>query len=121
MTPKYSTSAALLFTEQELGGPCVENESNPVCGISATSLINGSGDRVGLVIVNLGSNPVYVAMNAGVSSTNGILLAANGGLITMNVRDDFTIPSRQWWGLATGGTSQLYILALERFSYTPTG
>jgi hypothetical protein len=116
MALKYSSSAALLFTEQELGGPCLENESNPTIDTTATTVINGSGDRVGLVMINLGSNNVYVAISSNVSPTNGILLAANGGLLTMTVRDDFTLPSRNWWGIAQGGTSSLYVLEIVRFT-----
>lgn len=117
MAVKYSTSAALQFTEQELGGPCVEYETYPTCQTSPMSLVHGSGDRVGLIIINLGLNPVNIGLFASITATNGILLAPQGGLVSMTVRDDFTLPSREWWGIATGGTSQLYILEVVRFTY----
>lgn len=114
--PNLAPSAALLFTQEELGGPCVENESYPVASGNVSSVIMGNGDRVGMVIINLGSNPVYISLNSTVSTTQGILLAANGGLITMTVRDDFTLCSRQFWAVTSANTSQLYVLEIARFT-----
>lgn len=108
--------AALQYAELQLGGPLVENDTNPTCGTSATVLIDGSGDRVGLVIVNLGANNVYISTDSNVSTTNGILLSANGGNISMDVVRDFTFPSRRWWGIASGGTSACFVLELVRFT-----
>lgn len=113
--------AARTFTEQQLGGPCDEYDSNPVCQVTATVLAQGNGDRVGLIIMNLGANTVYVSLNPNPSATNGIMLPPNGGVIGMSVRDDFTLPSRQWNGIALVGVSQMYILEVVRSIYTPGG
>lgn len=121
MATPMAVPAALLFTQQELGGPVVENESYPVANTTEATAINGAGDRVGLLMFNLGSNPVYVGLTSAVSATAGVLLAANGGFIAMNVRDDFTLPSRQWNCISTGGTSQMYVLELLRFTTTQAG
>lgn len=110
--------AALEFTEIDLGGPVVEQESFPVCQLTVTDIAPGNGDRVGLVIMNLGANPVYISLSPSVGPAAGLLLSANGGLTTMAVRDDFTLPSRAWKMISTGGTSQMYILELIRFSAT---
>lgn len=113
---QLSTSAARRFTEEELGGPCTEVESNPLAvttaGIQAAI---GNGDRVGLFIMNLGTNPVFVGLNRGVSASNGILLPPSGGFVSQSVRDDFTLPSREWSAISTGGSSQLYVLEIVRF------
>lgn len=121
MTPttKLFPGAARAFTEAALGGPCTEIETNPTIQATVTNVVNNSPDRVGLVIINLGANDVYIAMNAGVSNTNGLKLPANGGSVSMNVRDDFVIPSRQWFGIANGGASTIYCLEEVRTIYTP--
>jgi hypothetical protein len=113
--------AALQFTVGELGGPTVETESYPVAQLTATDLVIGNGDRCGLFAINLGANPVYISVLPTVSATSGILLSANGGLVSLNVRDDFTMPSRNWKMIATGGTSQMYVLELARFAYVEAG
>jgi len=115
MAQKVGIGAALQFTEDQLGGPCVENESAPTALTTGPISINGAGDRVALLVMNLGSNNVYMALSSAVSSTTGILLAPNGGLVAFAVRDDFTLPSRAWWLIATVGSSQLYVLELMRY------
>lgn len=120
MSPQYSSSAALLFTEQELGGPCVENESYPVAQTTPSVCVMGNGDRVGLTIINLGSNQVNIGILGLVSSASGILLLPGGGSVSMTVRDDFTLPTRGWNMVSQGGTSQLYVLEIIRFTTTPT-
>lgn len=67
-------------------------------------------------MINLGANDINVGLNSGVSSSQGILLTAQGGLISMTVRDDFTLPSREWFGRAIDAPSQVYVLEIVRFT-----
>lgn len=113
----YSTSAALLFTEQELGGPCTEQESYPIAlSTSSTVIAQGNGDRVGLVIINLGPRDCYVGLQGTVSSTTGIYVPTGGGSISLTVRDDFTLPARQWSAIGVSGSTQLYVLEIIRYT-----
>jgi|SRR6266849_2381440 len=113
--------AALAFAQQTLGGPLVENDSNPTIGATIGSIAQGNGDRVALIIVNLGIQDLFVSIDANVSSTNGIKVSASGGSVTMEVLEDYTLPSRQWWGIAPGGNTNVFVLELVRFSLAPTG
>jgi hypothetical protein len=118
----YSTSAALLFTEQELGGPCVEVESYyTITSASQNVIAQGNGDRVGLLIMNLGSNSLYVGLNGIISSTTGIALLGSGASISLTVRDDFTLPSRQWSATSVGGSSFIYVLEIIRYTSLAQG
>lgn len=116
-----ATGAARSFTESQLGGPTNEIESSPVITTTVGSAVQGNGDRIGLLIMNIGSDIVYIGLSAQVSNTNGIELAAGGGVATFNVRDDFTLPSRQWWAVAQNTSSQLYVLEEVRISLTSIG
>lgn len=115
MGSSVSTPAALLFTEQELGGPCLEQESYPTATTTGVVAAQGNGERVGLTIMNLSANSVYIGLAGVVTSSTGIFLPGNGGFLTVNVRDDFTLPSRQWTALSVGGTAQLYVLEIIRY------
>lgn len=119
MAVKRGFGAARAYTEDQLGGPCNELESNPTVQTTVGILIGGNADRVGLVIVNQGANDVFISLSAGVSTSNGIRVGANGGSATLNVRDDFTLPSRTWYAIANGGTSAVYVLEEVRQQYTP--
>ena len=110
--------AALQWASEELGGPLVENETNLATSVNAAVAIEGNGDRVGLVFVNNGASDIVIGLQPNISATVGIRLVANGGAISMNVRDDFTLPSRRWYVLSVSGTPQLYVLELVRFTKT---
>jgi hypothetical protein len=108
-------------TEKALGGPTRENETNPTIQTTATMLVAANPDRVGLVIINLGTNDVYMALNNGVSTSNGVKLSAGGGNVSLNVNDDFTLVAREWDAIANGGTSAVYVLEILSDIYTPAG
>jgi len=108
--------AALEITQILLGGPVVEVESNPTITTSVGTAVEGNGDRVALVIVNQGANDVFIALNSGVSSSNGIRLTANGGSVALSVRDDFTLSSRKWYAVTAAATSAIYVLEYWRFT-----
>lgn len=113
--------AALQYWRTIFGGVPVENENTVSVSTSVLDAILGSGDRLGLLIMNLGAANVFVAVSSAVSANFGVLLGANGGFISMNVRDDFTMPTRNWKTICpAGGPSIIYTLELTRTG-APTG
>jgi len=115
MTPaQVSVGAALTWAQSQLGGVLYQKELNPTVTTTPAQLLENNGDRVALVIVNLGTVDVFISFNSGVSSTNGIKLVANGGFVTFTLRDDFTIQSFQFWAIAASATSSVYTFELIR-------
>lgn len=115
MADQYSTSAALRFTEMELGGPCTETTTNVVIGASQDNIIaQQNPDRVGLIIMNISSADCYVNLVYSAAVGSGIYLNGFGGLVTMNVRDDFTLPSREWHANCAAPTI-LLVMEIVRF------
>lgn len=106
--------AALQFAIQELGGVVNEQVSSVQVGTTATVVLAGNGDRVVLGFINPSANNVFIWLDSTVSSTNGILLSANGGSATFTVRDDFSLPARAWYAIAIGGSVNISIIELER-------
>lgn len=116
MATKLSTSAALRYTEEQLGGPCTEVESYPVAQAGSNIVLaQGNGDRVGLLIMVLDTNFIIAGLTASVATGKGIQLPANGGFFACNVRDDFTLPSREWVCRSNTGSSQCYVLEIIRY------
>jgi len=111
--------AARTYTDGQLGGPTLDIISNPSILVTVTSVVQNSPDRVGLIIFNTGANDIYISILATVSTTFGIRLPANTGAVTMNVRDDFTLPSQPWYAVASGGTSVITVVETVRSIYTP--
>lgn len=123
MTPTKNvvTGAARRYTDAQLGGPTTDQDSSVICQTTAGIVLQGNPDRVGLLVLNLGNNDVYLALTSAAGTSFGSKLPANGGNFSCNVRDDFTLPSRTFYGLANGGTSALYFLEVIRLDYTPAG
>jgi len=115
---KIVRGAALEFTEQQLGGPIVENETFVATSTTIGIAIEGNGDRVALIMVNQGTTDLFVGTRPDISSTQAIRLTANGGSVTLTVRDDFTLPTRRWYAIAASATPTLYVLELTRFTRT---
>lgn len=109
--------AALDYTVAQLGGPVLEQESNPSISTSPVQVVPNNADRVGLVVVNLGAGNVFMSLGNTPSVSVGIFLGANGGSTSLTVRDDFTLPSRQWTAICpAGGPSVLEVIEYIRFT-----
>lgn len=119
MAPQgVSKGAALELTESILGGPIQENESFVTIGTSLAVLIDGNGDRVGLVFVNQGAADVLISTRPDVSTTQGTRLSANGGSASLKVRDDFTLTGRRWYAISGGAGNVVQVIELTRFTKT---
>src|SRR4051794_25211153 len=111
MKNDINIGAALKYWRDIFGGTAVENENTVSVSTTVTNAINGNGDRLGLLIMNLGSANVFVGISSGISANFGTLLGANGGFISLNVRDDFTLQTRNWSAICpSGGPSIIYTL-----------
>lgn len=113
--PSTLYGAAAEFLRERYKGELTEDEASVTVGTGVSTIIGGNPDRLGLLILNLSSNTLYVSIDNSVSATNGIRLGANGGSVALNVTDDGMIQTRTWYGLATGAGSSVYVLDLTRF------
>lgn len=104
----------MLLAMRQFGGALNEDERNPVIGVVVEELLGGDPERVLIFILNLSANSVYVGLRETVSSTQGILLASSGGNVSFNAVEDGTLPTRQFFAVAAGAGSQLYVLTLRR-------
>ena len=69
-------------------------------GASATQLLRIGPNRLALTIVNNSATTVYVHPTNDVSSSLGVVLAAGGGNLELNWRDDFDVVGLEWWAVA---------------------
>lgn len=120
MPNQFNPPAALYFTQQELGGATTEQETIATVGTTGSVITKGNGDRVGLIFMNVGSIDAYISLNPLAGVFNAITIVAGGGVITMNVRDDFTLPTREWSASSASATTQIYVLEITRYSQQDT-
>lgn len=107
--------AAAEFLRTRYAGELSEDETTATVGTTVSQVVGSDPDRLGLLILNLSNNTVFIGIENNVSTTNGIRLGANGGSVAFNVTDDGMIQTRTMFGLATGAGSQIYVLSLSRF------
>lgn len=89
-------------------GRAVRFNPNPVTatvGATATLLWRGNADRLQLTFINLGANTVYLFVDASVSSSKGIYLAAGGGSVVLTAEEDGEVVGFPWFGVASGATN----------------
>ena len=107
--------SAAEFLRDRYAGELTEPEATATVGTTISSIVESNPDRLGLLILNLSTNTVFVAIENNPSATNGIRLGANGGSVAFNVTDDGMIQTRAMFALATGAASSVYVLELTRF------
>ena len=107
--------AAAEFFRTRYAGELSEDETTATVGTTVSQVVGSDPDRLGLLILNISNNTVFIGIENNVSTTNGIRLGANGGSVAFNVTDDGMIQTRTMFGLATGAGSQIYVLSLSRF------
>lgn len=106
------------FVAKRFGGIFSERTSTTSVGVAVGSLVGNDPERIVLVVFNLSVNTVHLGFDADVSSSNGILIAASGGSMTMNVLDDATLVGREIFAVAAGAASNVYALELRRDTIT---
>jgi hypothetical protein len=114
-------SAVRAWVEAEFGGPTTEQEKTFVLapGNVAQEVVPNNAERVSLTIVNIGTGNLNLALSSSLVATiGGIFLSSSGGEVNMHVRDDATLPGRQWW-CSSGAGSTVYVLEVIRSIYTP--
>lgn len=114
MSGLITKPAALLFTEEELGGPCFEKDGFVPFNTSPLPIVDNNGDRVGLLIFNMSAVDLYLGLQGNITALNTMFISANGGFLSLSVRDDFTLASRQWFGVGQSG-GQVYVLEIIRY------
>jgi hypothetical protein len=77
-------------------------------GTNATKLFDDNPNRLAWFCINLSANTIRQAFDAKVSSSRGIVLDANGGSSSCNIKDDLHLTHREVWVVATGVNSAIY-------------
>lgn len=107
--------AAAEYLRNRFKGEISEVEIPVTIGTAVGTVIDSDPDRLGLLIVNLSANTVFIGIENNISATNAIRLGPSGGSISFNVEDDGMILTRTFYGLATGAGSPVYTLSMSRF------
>jgi hypothetical protein len=105
--------AASEFLERLYGYPVTTQEVQIalVAAAAAVQVLPNNPNRLAWTIWNLGAGAAQIGPTSGVGPLFGSNIAAAGGMVGVNVRDDGEFPSRELWGVSAVGTT-LYVLEL---------
>lgn len=92
--------AALRYVQKMLGGSIVETVTNVSLGTTSSTIAKGNGDRVALVVFNSSNSDISIMPILTPTALIGLTLGAAGGMMSLSVRDDFTLPSQEWHGIS---------------------
>lgn len=88
----------------------VINPETDTADVTATLVANNNPNRVGLNIINLSANVIYVMFDNDVSATRGIRLDANGGALNLVWQYDMAMIGWEWWAIAIGAASAITVI-----------
>lgn len=86
---------------------------NPIVGqvlTSVTKILSYNPNRLGLVIVNNGAVSIYISPVNIVTVGSGLILVPGGGSITFKWDVDFELVSLEYFGIADGAASNIFIM-----------
>lgn len=90
-----------------------ENPLITQAGVTAARVVSDNGDRVGLHIINLSPNTIYVGLGPDVAAARSIQhLAPNGGFVSLSIDEDFSLTTRELYVLATAAASDIRAVEL---------
>jgi len=87
-----------------------ENPKVSTVGVTAVQIVSYNPNRLGLVVINLSTNNMYVSPWLDVSSTKGILLAPLGGSLSLIWDEDYEFTANEFYAVAAAAASAIYCL-----------
>jgi hypothetical protein len=121
MSKVFTVGAAQEWIDKEYGGLFEQRESTVSLSFGTyTQLVPPNADRTALLFANIGGSDSQVVPQSSLNSgITGFLISAIGGSVSMNIRDDFNLPTLQWSAnaQAVGGTT-VFVLEVVRLVRT---
>ena|SRR5687767_5791741 len=112
--PAFPRGAVLEFMIQRFGGLVSARQNVVTAGVAVVELVGGNPERVSLTIQNLGTGEIFILPGPNPSASNGIRLAASGGLISMSVLEDGVLSAYGWSVLGTVAATPVQVIEVIR-------
>lgn len=109
-------TAAQNYLAATYGGQFAETAAVVTAGAVVSILRDLSADAIAMTVSNLSANPVFIGLDNAVSANQGFLVAANGGILSINVREDGLLPARRWFCIAPAGASNVLVVTIHRYA-----
>lgn len=93
---------AAVLSQARFGQPTRAEFTAVTVNTTPTRILDNNPRRVAWLLVNISVNQGYLNFDNLVSSSNGIILGAGGGSVSVEVDEDGETPAWEVFGLCTG-------------------
>lgn len=107
--------ASLLLERFKVRTRGVENPVITSVGTTPTLVLTNNPNRLAFLVINLSSNLMHIGLTHEVSSSNGIILDANGGYWSGIWDELFDPVAWGWWLVAAAASSAVYSLEVVEY------
>jgi hypothetical protein len=108
------SGAAEALVGRLVEGRIAVNETRPLAGLALSTILRASPERLSWLIVNRGTVEVSIAFSQDFTAGTGITIGPNGGSLSVNVDQDFLLPTFPVYALAGAAAQQLVVLEIAR-------
>lgn len=100
--------------EKHFGVSTSNREHTGVSGTAgnAVQIVPNNPKRLGLTIVNMSANNLYIGPRNTVSTVNGIWVFGGGGAVTLSWDSDFDLVSHDWYVISVAGGDAWYAIEI---------
>lgn len=109
-------SALDRYVNDYVGGRFDVKTETVSIGTTVTQAVPNDFERLAITFINAGANDVHILPNQNVTISRGIVLGANGGFLSLTVRDDLVLVGYDWYGIATTAASDLEVISVLRYA-----
>lgn len=101
---------------QEVGGRFAVEEFLAPVSTTVAEILRNDPERVGWLLVNTGLVELEIAWLRPATAPSAIFIPPNGGSLTVNVREDFVLPTHSLLGRVAAGTTTAFVTIIRRVS-----
>lgn len=102
-------AVAALLSAARFGFPTRAEFTTVNVGTTSTKILDNNPRRVAWLLVNISVNQGYLNFDNLVSSSNGIILGAGGGSVSVEVDEDGETSSWEVFGVCTGASGVWWV------------
>lgn len=101
---------------RDFGGRVAVEERTLTVTATVGEILRNDPERLGWLLVNTGSVDLEVAWTRPATGVDSIPIQANGGSLSINVREDFVLPTHSLLGRVSAGTTTVRLTLIRRVS-----
>lgn len=104
------------YLARQFGGRFTYTVTRLSVGTTVSTVAKRDPERVFLLIMNTSVNTLKLSLENTVNTNQSIFVAPSGGMVSFNMVEDFIMPTLEFKGLATAGSSYGYLIEVRRYA-----